>query len=327
MYPLVSVVMPAYNGEKYINTAIESIVEQTYSQWELIIVDDASDDNTFQIIKHYLDPRIKVLQNNSNCGISYTTNKAIANSSGKYIALLDDDDMATSKRLELQVEYLEKNEDIDILGGRSVCIDEEGKFLKHEDSAPLYNPKMIKAWMHFSNRRFSNGTTMIRKAFIDKYGIEFKDGYYGIQDFKYMADCSKVGNISSIDRILQKKRIHANEATNIYLSNNSLARAKSYEKVQRESIIDSGFRIDENKMRILNAYLPENPQRCLTREETIEMICVFNEMIYQAQEMQIDYLTELKIVCKKIIIERAFQCTEYDDLINYFQFDNSNKNC
>ena len=167
MRSLVSVVMPAYNGEKYIADAIESIINQSYTEWELIIVDDASIDNTLDVIKKYKDDRISLYINDKNRGISYSTNLAISKSNGKYIALLDDDDIATKDRLLLQAEYLDNHPSIDILGGRAVNIDEYGNVLMHDSSAPLNNPKLIRAWMNFANRRFSNGTTMIRKEFIE----------------------------------------------------------------------------------------------------------------------------------------------------------------
>ena len=92
--PVVSVIMPAYNGGKYIAEAIESIINQTYQAWELIIIEDCSQDNTLEIIKRYLyDPRIKLYQNDRNIGIAGSRNKAIQMSSGEYIAVQDDDDI------------------------------------------------------------------------------------------------------------------------------------------------------------------------------------------------------------------------------------------
>ena len=97
MNPLVSVVMPAYNGEKYIGESIESILRQTYDDLELIIVEDKSTDHTLQVIQTYSDTRIHLYTNERNLGISYSTNFGIDHSNGKYIALLDDDDLADRK--------------------------------------------------------------------------------------------------------------------------------------------------------------------------------------------------------------------------------------
>ena len=88
MKPLVSVIMPAYNGEKYIGAAIESILNQTYGNWELIIIEDKSTDNTLDVIQKYKDSRISLYLNPCNKGIAYSTNLGITQSKGKYIARL-----------------------------------------------------------------------------------------------------------------------------------------------------------------------------------------------------------------------------------------------
>jgi glycosyltransferase involved in cell wall biosynthesis len=124
--PTVSVIMPAYNSEKYISLAIESILQQSFTDFELIIVDDCSKDNTWNIIKDYAnkDRRILAIKNNQNIGISDNRNKAISLSKGKYIAPLDNDDWSYSERLQKQVEFLNKNQDIGILGCCTEIYDE-----------------------------------------------------------------------------------------------------------------------------------------------------------------------------------------------------------
>ena len=123
--PCVDVIMPAYNGSRYISKAIDSVLRQTYPFFNLIIVEDGSSDDTWDIISRYKDERIYKYKNDRNYGISYSTNKAIRAGKGKYIALLDDDDMASDDRLEVQVDYLENHSAVDILGGRSALINEE----------------------------------------------------------------------------------------------------------------------------------------------------------------------------------------------------------
>lgn len=95
MEPLVSIITPLYNSEKYIAETIESVLAQTYSNWEMIIVDDCSKDNSTKIVEEYQkkDRRIKLYRNEINKGVSYTRNRAIDLSQGKYIAFLDSDDL------------------------------------------------------------------------------------------------------------------------------------------------------------------------------------------------------------------------------------------
>lgn len=110
MNDLVSIIMPSYNTEKYISASIKSVLNQTYQNWELIIVDDCSKDNTDEIIKAYLeDKRIIYLKNDKNSGAAVSRNRALREAKGRWIAFLDSDDLWEPKKLEIQLEYMKKN--------------------------------------------------------------------------------------------------------------------------------------------------------------------------------------------------------------------------
>ncbi len=109
MNDLVSIVMPSYNTGKYIAEAIESVINQTYKNWELLIVDDCSTDNTDEIVEPYLtDARIKYFKNKMNSGAAVSRNKALRESKGKWIAFLDSDDLWLPYKLEKQIKFMEK---------------------------------------------------------------------------------------------------------------------------------------------------------------------------------------------------------------------------
>ncbi len=109
---LVSVIMPAYNSERYIRASIESVKEQTYSNWELLVIDDASEDQTSAIIKELAgaDNRIKLLKNKENQGAGVSRNKGISQAIGEYIAFLDADDLWKPHKLQTQLEFMKENE-------------------------------------------------------------------------------------------------------------------------------------------------------------------------------------------------------------------------
>lgn len=111
MKPLVSIITPLYNSEKYIAETIESVLAQTYTNWEMIVVDDCSKDNGVRIVEEYQkkDKRIKLYKNEINRGVSYTRNKAIDLADGKYIAFLDSDDLWKKEKLEKQIKFMEDN--------------------------------------------------------------------------------------------------------------------------------------------------------------------------------------------------------------------------
>lgn len=109
---LVSIIMPAYNAEKYISESIESVLAQTYKNWELIIVDDCSSDNTRKIINDYIqkDSRIKFIMLAKNSGAAVARNTAIENAKGRYIAFLDSDDLWKKEKLEKQLDFMQKGQ-------------------------------------------------------------------------------------------------------------------------------------------------------------------------------------------------------------------------
>ena len=115
--PIVSVIMPAFNAENTIIKSIKSILNQTYSNIELIIVNDFSNDNTLELITQIKDNRIKIINNDYNLGISGSLNIGIHASSGDYIARIDSDDIAYLNRIEIQVKFL-SNSGVDVLGGQ-----------------------------------------------------------------------------------------------------------------------------------------------------------------------------------------------------------------
>ncbi|HCR4946745.1 TPA: glycosyltransferase, partial [Enterococcus faecium] len=126
--PLVSVIMGAYNSEKTIGRAIDSIIKQTYLHWEMIICDDGSTDGTVKIIRKYVekDKRIKLVQNKKNSGLAYSLNHCLKYSSGKYVARMDADDISLPERFAYQVGFFEKNPEYDVVGCNRIVFDENG---------------------------------------------------------------------------------------------------------------------------------------------------------------------------------------------------------
>ena len=107
--PLVTVLMPVFNAEKYLRLAIDSVLNQSYSYFEFLIIDDGSTDQSAQIIRSYSDPRIRFLQNECNLGLVTTLNRGIESSQGQYLARMDADDISYPQRLEKQVALLNIN--------------------------------------------------------------------------------------------------------------------------------------------------------------------------------------------------------------------------
>lgn len=214
--PLVSVIMPVYNYEDYLSDAIESILKQTYANFELIIVDDASTDNSAQIIKKYQKrhhKKIKFisLKKNLNCGGDLCANEGIKVATGKYIARLDADDIALPYRLQQQVNFLEKNNDIFLVGSNAYVIDKKGKIIG-EKIQPLTNEKIYKNYFTFHPMIHPSCMyrTYIKKGEKSQYKITYpiSNDYYTF--FDLICQGYKFANIA--DKLIYH-RIHDKSVT------------------------------------------------------------------------------------------------------------------
>jgi glycosyltransferase involved in cell wall biosynthesis len=138
--PLMSVILPVYNAGSYLRMAVLSIVNQTFVDWELLIIDDASTDGALQSIADITDARIRILRNQHNLGLAATLNVGIDQARGEFIARMDQDDISFPKRLEQQLTMLQQHPDLHLVGVRCLAIDEENNpvgllpfSLSHED--------------------------------------------------------------------------------------------------------------------------------------------------------------------------------------------------
>lgn len=178
-YPLVSVVMPVYNAEKYLTEAIDSILGQVYKNIELIIIDDCSSDNSVKIVESYSDSRIRFFRNEVNLKQPRTRNKGIALANGKYIANMDADDISLPERISKQVAFMEKNTDVDVCGTSIKCF---GGALERVWKYPVESRELL-VWSVI-NSPFAHPTVMIRKSSIEKYKITYSVDFKYAQDFE-----------------------------------------------------------------------------------------------------------------------------------------------
>ena len=147
--PLITVLMSVYNGERYLHEAIESILNQTFTDFEFLIINDGSTDSTRDIITSYTDSRIRLIDNEQNIGLTKSLNKGIDLARGKYIARMDADDISMPERLEVQYNFLEKNIEYSLVSSGAYLIDENNNQIG-ELYRP-YNYEMILGYIFFFN--------------------------------------------------------------------------------------------------------------------------------------------------------------------------------
>ncbi|MDY6018496.1 MAG: glycosyltransferase [Anaerococcus sp.] len=203
--------MANYNTNKdHLKLAIDSILKQTYKDFELIIVDDKSTDDSLEFLRSYESkyPQIKILVNEKNQGLAYSLNKALAFAKGSYIARMDTDDISFPDRFEKEVFYLENHKDVDILGTFAKEFD-QGHKLKFATFTNSYDTKSL---LLFTNCLF-HPTVMIRKAFLDKTGLRYDPYFLTSQDYDFWARASHFGNIEVLKEVLLLYRIHGGQIT------------------------------------------------------------------------------------------------------------------
>lgn len=201
--PLVSVVLPVHNGQKYLHAAIGSVLAQTFKNFELIVINDGSTDSTAEIIKSFDDPRIVYICNEQNLGLIASLNLGIARAKGELIARMDSDDVAISSRLEIQVEYLDQFSDCDVVGSAVVLINE------FNVKSQIYHfPKtdaLIK-WALSFYCPLAHPTVMMRSSiFLD--GAKYSHNREHAEDYDLwirLSESHKFGNISDPLLLLRK---------------------------------------------------------------------------------------------------------------------------
>ncbi len=203
--PKVSVILPAYNSARFIRPAIESILAQTFTDFEFIIIDDYSKDNTWELIEEYArrDSRIVPLRNERNLNLANSLNKGIAAARGKYVVRMDHDDISMPPRIEKQVEFLEANPDVGILGSSIEIIDEQGeaiglrKYNVTDESIRknifLYSP-------------FCHPATVIRKDVLDKVG-NYDHDLNPAEDYELYFRIGMCAKFANLEEILLRYRV------------------------------------------------------------------------------------------------------------------------
>lgn len=197
----VSVVMSVYNGEKYLKEAINSILNQTFSDFEFIIVNDGSTDDSEKIIKSYRDKRIK-LYNITNSGIAYALNYGINKTDSPLIARMDSDDISLPTRLEKQITFLNNNDDYILVGTSSRVIDKDGKY--------IYDEKAYTEWMQIKSRlpisSFCHPSVMFRKNAFLKAG-SYPTSMKRAQDVVLFYKMQEYGKMTNLPEILIEYRV------------------------------------------------------------------------------------------------------------------------
>ncbi|MCK4395677.1 MAG: glycosyltransferase [Candidatus Marinimicrobia bacterium] len=213
--PKISVVMSVYNGEKYLREAIESILNQSFKDFEFVIIDDGSNDSSAEIIKSYNDPRIIIIQQESS-GLAKALNNGIKKAKGKYIARMDADDISIPERLEKQLDFLENLRECVAVGSNAKVIDMNGEYLYISSQPSTW--KEIKKKLPSSP--FFHSSTMFRKDVAIECGGYYEEIRHHFEDMVLWNKMADRGELWNIEKPLIKYRLVSSAITNRSLKTN-----------------------------------------------------------------------------------------------------------
>jgi glycosyltransferase involved in cell wall biosynthesis len=220
--PVISVVIPAFNCEQFVGSCIESVQSQSYSRWEIIVVDDGSSDSTPDLVSAYSarEPRLRVLHHSGrrNRGVSASRNLAVKNARGTHLALLDADDEWLPEKLEMQIQALNSTPDIDMQFARTHCIGPNGEILKHPDwpemdwiyGHALHPGPVVRPFDAFLSGEIGIPASTIfvhRQTAIDAGGFP-EDLEFQVEDAAFSGMVLRSGKALFLDKVLARYRVH-----------------------------------------------------------------------------------------------------------------------
>lgn len=201
--PRVSVIMSVYNGEQYLTEAIDSILNQTFTDFEFIIINDGSTDGTADILRSYEDPRLRIVEQ-ENIGLTRSLNRGILLAQGEYIARMDDDDLSLPERLDRQVAFLNAHPEVGILGTACRIVDEVST-QEWEMHPPLSDGQIRQRLIR--GNPFIHSSVMMRKSILQAVG-GYNEAYPYIQDYELWVRLAAHTRLANLPDVLHVRRFH-----------------------------------------------------------------------------------------------------------------------
>ena len=224
----VSVILPIYNAESYVKESIESILNQSFSDLELIIINDGSTDGSEKVILTFKDERIKYVKNETNLKLIETLNVGLKLAKGKYIARIDSDDISFSDRLEKQVRFLEKNLDFGLVGSFAECFGDSRETLKYVEEDQDIRYALL------THNPFIHSSIMFRSSILHDHCLQYQNNQLHVEDYDLWIRMLSFTKAKIIPECLIKYRMHENQISTVHRdlqSINTLDLQQNYFKI------------------------------------------------------------------------------------------------
>lgn len=202
----ISIVMPVYNSEKYLSTAVESILSQTFSDFTLIAVDDCSTDDSLAILRSYRDKRIQIMENFRHKGIARVLNEGLNYAKGDLIFRMDADDISLPQRLQRQVDFMENHPQVFACGSDTDLIDERGQIIGHRNTQK--GDQCIKIALFLGETSIAHPSVVMRASTMKTHQLKYSENYLYAEDYELWCRCSTFGVYENIPETLVQYRHH-----------------------------------------------------------------------------------------------------------------------
>lgn len=305
--PILSVIMPVYNCANYVNAAIESILNQTFNNFEFIIIDDCSTDNTVFKINEYKDTRIKLIKNKTQKGICQCLNYGISISIGKYIVRMDGDDISHSKRFEHQFVFMEENPSVGILGTWYTILGTNDIIkmpVKHED--------IVLDMLEYSP--LAHPTIFLRKSVLKDLITIYDQQYIYAEDYELWSRLILKTRVENLPICLLAYRKHDNQSSNLYFLEQRISAKRVRLNLLKQ--LYHNFEVDLNSYE-LKAYLEKTGHSYKLISDTLQKI---DKLLIGNLELKLFHqnLLKKKLLFKKIVVIKYF--LKRQDLLNKIKF-------
>jgi len=205
--PRVAVVLPVYNGERYLVESVESVLAQTFTDFELVVVDDGSTDHTAEILAGFRDPRVRVIRFPENRGMVTALNTGIRESQSELIARMDADDICVPQRFERQVEFLDAHPNVGLCGTWTQGFGEESSLMR-----PPVTPERIRARLFFG-WAMDHPSLLMRRDVLQRHELAYDDRFRHVEDFDLFIRAAEVTELANVSQILLHTRAHPEEVS------------------------------------------------------------------------------------------------------------------
>ncbi len=304
--PCVTVAMPLYNGAATVARAIDSILQQTFRDFELVLIDDGCSDNTIGIVRSYNDPRIRLIVHETNQGLAATRNHLVDQARGEFIAWLDQDDWSHPERLARQVTRFSSNPQLGLSSSWTQAQTANGKTNRLTTATSRlqarveFIPEMVRATQLFGNT-IATSSAMLRISLLKQHGLAFRENYAPSEDYDMWSRVGLHGQLDMIPRFLTKRWEHATGASSLGADRQRIGA----EMVRRDLLDEMGIAYDNAELTI-HQTLATPPRNQPLRPEPQAALDWLERLVQSNESAGLFNRTALRTITAGVVAREAF---------------------